>query len=227
MLILSGSSSLRRTRRLTPGSWTQSRTDCIFCFFTAFVSFLTCTSARWSFPLSVCSIEYWFRCMDMDGDGVLSMYELEYFYEEQCQKLEAMAIEPLPFEDCLCQMLDLVKPEVEGQTCFTWILSRVHTPESLNRLNFSNTHTHFQAGSLIISWENRYRWETECLIWTACSQLLVSSTPLNSLQHLAFPLCHLEDSSPWWGYAYLVLLATARMWLLVDLVVCCTSGVVI
>lgn len=53
--------------------------------------------------------------MDMDGDGVLSMYELEFFYEEQCQKLEAMAIEPLPFEDCLCQMLDLVKPEVEGQ----------------------------------------------------------------------------------------------------------------
>lgn len=62
------------------------------------------------------SIEYWFRCMDLDGDGVLSMYELEYFYDEQCQKLEAMAIEPLPFEDCLCQMLDLVKPEVEGQT---------------------------------------------------------------------------------------------------------------
>uniref|UniRef100_A0A3Q2PAI9 Protein phosphatase 2, regulatory subunit B'', beta n=1 Tax=Fundulus heteroclitus TaxID=8078 RepID=A0A3Q2PAI9_FUNHE len=61
------------------------------------------------------SIEYWFRCMDLDGDGVLSMYEMEYFYEEQCQKLEAMSIEPLPFEDCLCQMLDLVKPEVEGK----------------------------------------------------------------------------------------------------------------
>lgn len=53
--------------------------------------------------------------MDLDGDGVLSMYELEYFYKEQCQKLETMAIEPLPFEDCLCQMLDLVKPEVTGQ----------------------------------------------------------------------------------------------------------------
>ncbi|NXN88166.1 P2R3B phosphatase, partial [Bombycilla garrulus] len=61
------------------------------------------------------SIEYWFRCMDLDGDGVLSMYELEYFYEEQCQKLDNMAIEPLPFEDCLCQMLDLVKPQHEGK----------------------------------------------------------------------------------------------------------------
>ncbi|NXY91100.1 P2R3B phosphatase, partial [Alcedo cyanopectus] len=61
------------------------------------------------------SIEYWFRCMDLDGDGALSMYELEYFYQEQCQKLENMAIEPLPFEDCLCQMLDLVKPQCEGK----------------------------------------------------------------------------------------------------------------
>lgn len=52
--------------------------------------------------------------MDLDGDGALSMYELEYFYEEQCQKLDNMAIEPLPFEDCLCQMLDLVKPQHEG-----------------------------------------------------------------------------------------------------------------
>ncbi|NWU97394.1 P2R3A phosphatase, partial [Upupa epops] len=61
------------------------------------------------------SIEYWFRCMDLDGDGVLSMYELEYFYEEQCERMEALDIEPLSFPDLLCQMLDLVKPEREGR----------------------------------------------------------------------------------------------------------------
>ncbi|KFU86532.1 Serine/threonine-protein phosphatase 2A regulatory subunit B'' subunit alpha [Chaetura pelagica] len=61
------------------------------------------------------SIEYWFRCMDLDGDGVLSMYELEHFYEEQCERMEVMGIEPLPFHDLLCQMLDLVKPEREGR----------------------------------------------------------------------------------------------------------------
>nr|XP_021528381.1 serine/threonine-protein phosphatase 2A regulatory subunit B'' subunit beta-like [Aotus nancymaae] len=60
------------------------------------------------------SIEYWFRCMDLDGDGGLSMFELEYFYEEQCRRLDSMAIEALPFQDCLCQMLDLVKPRTEG-----------------------------------------------------------------------------------------------------------------
>ncbi|RXN28906.1 serine threonine- phosphatase 2A regulatory subunit B subunit beta-like isoform X1 [Labeo rohita] len=65
------------------------------------------------------SIEYWFRCMDLDGDGVLSMYELQYFYQEQCQKLEAMAIEPLPFEDCLCQMLDM-DAETMGQEISDW-----------------------------------------------------------------------------------------------------------
>jgi len=60
------------------------------------------------------AIEYWFRCMDIDGDGALSMYELEYFYDEQRQRMEALCIEPLPFEDCLCQMLDMINPEKKG-----------------------------------------------------------------------------------------------------------------
>lgn len=44
------------------------------------------------------------RCMDVDGDGYISMYELEYFYEEQMQRMEAIGIETLPFSDCLCQV---------------------------------------------------------------------------------------------------------------------------
>jgi hypothetical protein len=50
------------------------------------------------------SIEYWFRCMDLDGDGVLSMFELEYFYQEQVHKMEIYGIEYMPFEDCICQV---------------------------------------------------------------------------------------------------------------------------
>ncbi|XP_077555415.1 uncharacterized protein LOC144169881 [Haemaphysalis longicornis] len=61
------------------------------------------------------SIEYWFRCMDIDGDGYLSMYELEYFYEEQLTRMEALGIETLPFGDCLCQMLDMVQPCQKGK----------------------------------------------------------------------------------------------------------------
>jgi hypothetical protein len=50
------------------------------------------------------SIEYWFRCMDLDGDGVLSMFELDYFYQEQVHKMEIYGIEYMPFEDCICQV---------------------------------------------------------------------------------------------------------------------------
>ena len=63
------------------------------------------------------SIEYWFRCMDLDGDGYISMYEMEYFYEEQMQKMEAVGIERLPFEDCLCQVSSYLLPENYRLNC--------------------------------------------------------------------------------------------------------------
>ena len=44
--------------------------------------------------------------MDLDGDGLISMYEMEYFYEEQIQKMEALGIETIHFEDCVCQVDD-------------------------------------------------------------------------------------------------------------------------
>lgn len=47
--------------------------------------------------------------MDLDGDGYLSMYELEYFYDEQLQRMEAIGIECLPFEDCLCQVCKTIR----------------------------------------------------------------------------------------------------------------------
>ena len=42
--------------------------------------------------------------MDIDGDGILSMYELDYFYQEQVHKMEIYGIEYMPFEDCICQV---------------------------------------------------------------------------------------------------------------------------
>ena len=50
------------------------------------------------------SILFSFRCMDLNGDGVISMYEMEYFYREQVEKMEQLGIETLPFEDTLCQV---------------------------------------------------------------------------------------------------------------------------
>lgn len=75
--------------------------------------------------------------MDMDGDGVLSMYELEFFYEEQCERMEGMGIEPLPFQDLLCQMLDLVKPECQGQTiCQSVSIKPSSTTRVVFQLNY-------------------------------------------------------------------------------------------
>ena len=50
------------------------------------------------------AVEYWFRCLDLDSDGFLSMYELEYFYEEQVKRMESLGIEALSFNDCICQV---------------------------------------------------------------------------------------------------------------------------
>eukprot|EP01114_Cavostelium_apophysatum_P022739 TRINITY_DN8329_c0_g1_i3.p1 TRINITY_DN8329_c0_g1~~TRINITY_DN8329_c0_g1_i3.p1 ORF type:complete len:354 (+),score=74.55 TRINITY_DN8329_c0_g1_i3:524-1585(+) len=55
--------------------------------------------------------QFWFQCVDTDMDGVLSTWEMEYFYEEQMQRLERMHFEPIAFEDILCQLLDIVKPK--------------------------------------------------------------------------------------------------------------------
>lgn len=60
-------------------------------------------------------MEYWFRCIDLDGDGVLSMYEMEYFYEQQMKRMERMGVEMLEFEDCLCQVLDMISPQHPGR----------------------------------------------------------------------------------------------------------------
>ena len=63
-------------------------------------SFLQSSSTSPSAPPSpLHSIEYWFRCMDSDGDGVLSLYELVFFYEEVLQRLQELNIDCLSVEN--------------------------------------------------------------------------------------------------------------------------------
>ncbi|KYQ91106.1 hypothetical protein DLAC_08012 [Tieghemostelium lacteum] len=56
------------------------------------------------------SIEFWFKCIDMDCDGILSLFEMEFFYEEQKQRLDYLNLDPPVFKDLICQILDMVKP---------------------------------------------------------------------------------------------------------------------
>jgi len=60
------------------------------------------------------SIKYWFKCVDIDNDGFLSSGDLAYFYEEQLQRMECLAQEPVFFEDIVCQLTDMIKPKIEG-----------------------------------------------------------------------------------------------------------------
>ncbi|KAK6911325.1 EF-hand domain [Dillenia turbinata] len=46
------------------------------------------------------SLEYW--------------NEMQFFYEEQLHRMECMAQEPVLFEDILCQIVDMIKPENES-----------------------------------------------------------------------------------------------------------------
>ncbi|XP_073012671.1 serine/threonine protein phosphatase 2A regulatory subunit B''beta-like [Typha latifolia] len=57
------------------------------------------------------SLEYWFKCVDLDGNGILTTNEMQFFYEEQLHRMECMANEPVLFEDILCQMIDMIGPE--------------------------------------------------------------------------------------------------------------------
>lgn len=55
------------------------------------------------------SIDYWFNVIDLDGDGVITGYEIEYFWEEQKERIYALSNETLNFTDILCQLIDAVK----------------------------------------------------------------------------------------------------------------------
>ena len=61
------------------------------------------------------ALEYWMRCVDLDGDGVLDPSECSFFYEEQLQRMECLSQEPVLFEDILCQMSDMLHPETPGR----------------------------------------------------------------------------------------------------------------
>ncbi|XP_054805573.1 serine/threonine protein phosphatase 2A regulatory subunit B''beta-like [Prosopis cineraria] len=75
-----------------------------------FVYFILAEEDKSSEP----SLEYWFKCIDLDGNGILTSNELLFFYEEQLHRMECMAQESVLFEDILCQIVDMIGPENEG-----------------------------------------------------------------------------------------------------------------
>jgi len=60
------------------------------------------------------SIEFWFRAIDLDSDGLITVFEMEHFYREQLYRMHCLAVEAVSFVDLMCQLNDMVKPEKEG-----------------------------------------------------------------------------------------------------------------
>lgn len=56
------------------------------------------------------SVRYWFTCVDVDGDGKLNNMEMRSFYAVQLHRMQCMGHDNVPFEDMLCQMMDMIKP---------------------------------------------------------------------------------------------------------------------
>jgi serine/threonine-protein phosphatase 2A regulatory subunit B'' len=57
------------------------------------------------------SIEYWFRLVDKDSDGQVSVDDMEFFYEEQIRRTRALGMEEVSSTQIVAQMFDLINPE--------------------------------------------------------------------------------------------------------------------
>lgn len=57
------------------------------------------------------SIEYWFKVVDIKGDGIITPDEMKFFYEEHISRLEYSPHESIPFSDILLQLMDMLKIE--------------------------------------------------------------------------------------------------------------------
>ena len=85
-------------------------TPCGGLGFAEFVYFLLCEEDK----SSATAASFWFRVLDMDGDGRLSAHELQFFYEEQATRLAHLGHEPISFADVLCQLTDAINPRSQA-----------------------------------------------------------------------------------------------------------------
>ena len=68
------------------------------------------------------SLQYFFTCVDIDGDGVITPSDMRYFYDVQTARMESLGHEVVPFADVLCQMSDMIKPLTESHIVMTDLL---------------------------------------------------------------------------------------------------------
>ncbi|KAA8496599.1 Serine/threonine protein phosphatase 2A regulatory subunit B''beta [Porphyridium purpureum] len=80
-----------------------------FMGYTDFVWFCLCEEDK----TSRTSIMYWFRCIDLDGNGIITLDEVEYFFAEQQHRMECLGHESVELVDIVCQLFDMLKPNFQ------------------------------------------------------------------------------------------------------------------
>ncbi|KAG0363120.1 Serine/threonine-protein phosphatase 2A regulatory subunit B'' subunit alpha [Gamsiella multidivaricata] len=97
-------------RSIPPGPGSQCHPQNYRMTYKGFIWFLLAETDK----QTTTSIEYWFRCMDLDGDGILTVFELEQLFQEQAARMAILGMESFGFRDAVCQMQDLVSPKEIG-----------------------------------------------------------------------------------------------------------------
>ncbi|KAG0082949.1 Serine/threonine-protein phosphatase 2A regulatory subunit B'' subunit alpha [Podila epicladia] len=104
--VIGASGSPTMARSTPPGPGSSCRPQNYRMTYKGFIWFLLAETDK----QTVTSIEYWFRCMDLDGDGILTVFELEQLFQEQAARMSILGMESFGFRDAICQMQDLVCP---------------------------------------------------------------------------------------------------------------------
>lgn len=55
------------------------------------------------------SLNYFFNVIDLDCDGIISTYEIQYFFDEQKHRIQNLSQELITFPDIMCQLIDMVQ----------------------------------------------------------------------------------------------------------------------
>merc|ERR1719378_910520 len=64
----------------------------------------------------------------MDDDGRITSADCRFLYEPQLDRMQCLGHETVPFEDIMCQLCDMLKPEVDGEIRLRHFLN----PERIN-----------------------------------------------------------------------------------------------
>jgi serine/threonine-protein phosphatase 2A regulatory subunit B'' len=90
------------------------------------------------------AVDYWFQCVDLDSDGFVASYELQYFFMEQKQRMQALSQEEVLFADIMCQLVDMVHPDDQHRFTKKDILRTKMGPLFFNVLFNMNKYLHYE-----------------------------------------------------------------------------------